>query len=52
MRPMRRAGSRNSGSTISPSSVSRHSSAIMIASVATTVMTFETIDVSVLVTAC
>ena len=49
---MRRAGMMNAGSTISVRIVSRHSSASMIVSVTTSVMTFETTVPSVLVTAC
>ena len=50
--PIRRAGQMNSGSTISVSTVSRHSSRNMIVSTTARLMTFETTVPSVVVTAC
>ena len=50
-RPTRRVGSRKSGASTSPRSVSRHSRTAMAMSVVTSVMTFDTTDPSVPVSA-
>ncbi len=51
LRPVRLAGTMNTGSTISVSSVRRHSSTIIAARVVTRMITFDTMEPSVPVTA-